>query len=252
MSSQAKIFGIGLPRSGTTSLSFAALQLGYKTCHAITMPETIERAEALFDTPIWADYQELDRRYPGSKFILSWRHPEAWQRSFVRNLGPYLKMLRDPKSFVLEIDRRSYLKIFGSENDSTPEHLLACYRQHRAEAERYFASRPEDLLILPLDDMPDPWEPLCRFLGRNRPDMEFPRSNSSGMVHAWLKTLHPLMIVDPMHPHWLKWTQDNLQRGVKPEEIVSVLMGKNLALKAISEAMGDKFPVQTPANPAKA
>lgn len=223
-------------------MSLATLELGFKTSHAIANESIYERADALFDTPVWADYPLLDTRYPGSKFILSWRDPNKWQQSFTRNLGAYLNMLRDPQANVLPADRRCYLQIFGKEHDSTPEHLIRCYLQHRKEAEHYFASRPQDLLILPLDGLADPWPPLCAFLGVPRPAMPFPRSNTSGTVSVWEKTLHPLAVAPPLPPALRIWIDEELKKGAQPEEIVDILSKKRHHIQSISEAMGSRFP----------
>ena len=81
--SKSKIFGIGLSKTGTTSLARALEILGYKTrdylgvtryssgdLSSIDLDE-IETNDAFTDTPVPSFYRELDSRYPGSKFILT-------------------------------------------------------------------------------------------------------------------------------------------------------------------------------------
>ena len=73
-SNQSKIFGIGLSKTGTTSLARALEILGYKTrdyigvssytrgeLSSIDLAE-IEANDAFTDTPIPSFYKELDRR----------------------------------------------------------------------------------------------------------------------------------------------------------------------------------------------
>lgn len=237
-----KIFGIGLSRTGTTSLSFAMLELGFKTCHVFHKPASLARGEAFFDTPIWADYPILDQRFPGSKFILSWRDPEKWYSSFSKNLVHYLKLLRGPdRKRYSPQDQRCYIQIYGMADRVDKEHLLSCYYHHREQAERYFCDRPQDLLILELDEEKNPWKPLCAFLNQTAPNTPFPYVNPSGVINAWGSIVHPCKIVDDLPPTWLEWTQKNLKDGVPPQEIYRALRKKSFDRQAIYHAMGSYF-----------
>jgi O-antigen biosynthesis protein len=183
-----KVFGIGLPRTGTTSLAAATLQLGFRTGHTCFREAIFDGGQAFFNTPVYADYPLLDVRYPGSKFILTWRTPERWCDSFCDNLLPYLRVLRNsnPGSHprLSELDRRCFIQVFGAEDITSRELLIARYWQHRRDAEAYFARRPDDLLVLAIDEPGDVMDRLCRFLGRPRPDWALPHLNSAG-IHAW-------------------------------------------------------------------
>jgi GT2 family glycosyltransferase len=159
---RGKIFGIGLPRTGTTSVAAALIELGLKTCHACFDDALFERGDAFFDTPVHVDYPGLDRRYPGSKFLLTWREPRAWFASFTRSLGPYFQRLRTEERLSEEerIDRRCYVEVFGA-NEPDEEPFVARYREHRSRVEAYFRDRPDDLLVFDLTDPGDPWDRLC-------------------------------------------------------------------------------------------
>ena len=88
-----KIFGLGLSKTGTTSLAHALDILGYKVrdCLGITIYRkgqisSIDRTalknyDALTDTPIPSFYRELDIEFPNSKFILTVRELDAWLNS---------------------------------------------------------------------------------------------------------------------------------------------------------------------------
>ena len=88
-----KVFGIGLSKTGTTSLARALEILGYnvKDCLGITkyskgdissINETaLDTYDALTDTPIPNFYRELDKKYPNSKFILTVRDMDGWLNS---------------------------------------------------------------------------------------------------------------------------------------------------------------------------
>ena len=187
---KVRIFGVGLPRTGTTSVAMAMLELGLKTCHACFDDALFDRGDAFFDTPVYVDYQRLDRRYPGARFILTWREPHAWYASFVRSLGGYYQRLRTAVNLAPDnlVDRRCYLQAFGS-GDLSESTLVARYHEHQRRIMAYFGDRPSDLLVLDLAAQCDPWEPLCRFLGLPRPSSLFPRLNT-GAVDYWKQVIH--------------------------------------------------------------
>lgn len=180
-----KVFGIGLPRTGTTSVAAAMMELGFRTCHACFDDALFDLGDAFFDTPVYVDYPRLDQRYPGSKYILTWREPHAWFASFTRNLGPYFQRLRTEEFLTAEaqVDRRCYIEAFGA-NTPDEESFVARYWEHRRQVEDYFRDRPDDLLVFDLNERGDPWGPLCKFLGLPRPVIPFPHMNARN-VDFW-------------------------------------------------------------------
>ena len=64
-----KLFIIGLPRTGTTSISVALLDYGFKVAHTAYTKRAFELADVISDAPCFADYQELDNIFPHSKFV---------------------------------------------------------------------------------------------------------------------------------------------------------------------------------------
>jgi len=56
----SKIFIIGLPRTGTTSICNSFLQLGYKTAHTAYTQQAIITADVIADTPVFSEYALLD------------------------------------------------------------------------------------------------------------------------------------------------------------------------------------------------
>ena len=64
-----RIFIIGLPRTGTTSVCHAFLQLGFSCAHTAYTKQCFNQAQVIADTPIFNDYEYLDSLYPGAKFI---------------------------------------------------------------------------------------------------------------------------------------------------------------------------------------
>jgi hypothetical protein len=175
-----KIFGIGLNKTGTSSLHQALGLLGYRSLHwgGLESHERVLRAiderkpmlqhldpepDAVSDVIAVIYYFYLaDLQYPGSKFILTLRDLEEWLDSRRRH-----------------VERNQQLKEAGQYDGS----FLAVdfdlwaeeYRRHEAVVRTYFADRPADLLAFrPADG---DWEPLCTFLGQAVPELPFPWAN---------------------------------------------------------------------------
>jgi hypothetical protein len=110
-------------------------------------------------------YQELDKRIPGCKFILTVRDEEAWYRSVSRHIGA----LRNP-SHEWIYGRGKGLPMEDREN------TLRVYRKHNQEVTDYFRDRPGDLLTVDFTEGGG-WEELCGFLGKEVPDLPFPHAN---------------------------------------------------------------------------
>lgn len=184
-----RIFGIGLHKTGTTSLHKALKQLGYDSWHwtsahaakaiwremkQASRSATLERWYALCDLPIPLLYKDLDLAYPGSKFVLTVRGEDEWLRSVERHFDPATNRFRagwndDP--FSHQVHRRLY-----GRTDFDRETMLARYRRHNAEVKEYFAARRGDLLVMTPSEG---WESLCRFLSRELPSISYPHENGS-------------------------------------------------------------------------
>lgn len=177
-----KIFGIGLSRTGTHSLTEALIILGYKATH---YPKIISYAngyshvdyqklneyDALTDTPISNIYKELDVRYSGSKFILTVREENKWLRSCARYFGKSLilnfrKKLLNPSRYRLRHD------IYGTIRFEK-KRFKEIYTRHLQDVLNYFKGREKDLLVLDICGG-EGWEKLCPFLNKPIPHIDFP------------------------------------------------------------------------------
>jgi hypothetical protein len=176
-----KIFGIGLSKTGTTSLNSALEILGYSAKHYPTTPEEIESHDAATDATIARAYRELDLQYPGSKFILTVRDVEKWLQSCRLHFA-----VENPSGSFRDQLIQDLYGCRAFEETS----FRAAYARHLREAQAYFAGREGDLLILdPSDASIDPWEPLCGFLGVPVPSEPFPHQNKSP-TGGKLRVLH--------------------------------------------------------------
>lgn len=183
-----KIFGIGLSRTGTRSLTAALHAIGFDTIHYPADSGTLEAlTSGRFDFPILAEYDgitditvapyfaQLDRRYPGSKFILTVRDKEPWLRSARYHWTG--RSAFDPSD---DPERRTYMEVRRLLRAATygcyefdEERFSWVYDQHVRNVRSYFAGRAADLLELDVC-AGDGWEPLCEFLGREVPNQPFP------------------------------------------------------------------------------
>jgi hypothetical protein len=194
--STGRIFGIGLTRTATSSLTEALNVLGFWSLHypedEVTRAEItsflaaggdrlrlsiLDTVDALTDTPICATFEALDAAYPGSKFILSTRDKPSWLDSCERFwrtwMGPALLDDQNPNApYVKAIHERVY---GGADFDRA--RLSHAYDEHDARVRRHFRDRPGDLLVIDICGG-ESWQPLCEFLAAPLPDSAFPWSNS--------------------------------------------------------------------------
>jgi hypothetical protein len=178
----AHVWGIGLTRTGTTTLNAALEILGWKSIHWPTTHDLLYGdLPAATDECVSAVYKYLDFRFPGSKFILTERDEEDWVRSTAKHrhdvLTPeYLHRLQFGRDASNE---RRYTEVVFTQMalygtlpfDETK--FRHGYRAYHADVAQYFADRPQDLLRLRICDG-DGWEKLAPFLGHEVPSVPFP------------------------------------------------------------------------------
>lgn len=186
-----RIFGIGMHKTATTSLHHALEILGIDSAHWMSAhwaksiweemntwgrSITLERHYALCDLPITMLYKELDKAYPGSKFILTVREETGWLETVRKHWDPEHNPFRsawnhDPFSHKCH-------RILYGRRDFDAQTMLERYRQHNREVLEYFTNRPDDLLVMDMDQGAG-WNQLCRFLNKPKPNQKYPRSFSA-------------------------------------------------------------------------
>lgn len=219
MEERPKVFGIGMFKTGTTSLGAALQCLGYRTFNgpwraptlcpfepwgaplSVFRPYTgnicrlVDQFDALEDYPFMFIYPLLDELYPGSKFILTTRDPAslaASEKHFWRRNG------------------------FAEKDIPSAERFIQRYESHRSAVLDYFRDRPSDLLVLWLSSGHG-WDELCSFLGHPVPDEVFPHLNPGksavlGRIANYSQRKLPVCFVqDIVHQSkkagaaWSKW-----------------------------------------------
>ena len=153
-----KIFGVGLSRTGTTSLHRALEILGYRSVHWIGDYRRLYRFEAATDTNITFAYHALDLMHPGSKFILTLRRDlSAWIESmfFMHHHLVEMRTSFDGPMALRKIFKALYFRVDGW----TVAQLTGAYNRHTDRVRHYFEERPGDLLELDITEG-DGWEKL--------------------------------------------------------------------------------------------
>ncbi|BCG64114.1 MAG: hypothetical protein methR_P1880 [Methyloprofundus sp.] len=188
-----KVFGIGLSKTGTSSLASALELLGYnvKDCLGVAQyskgdissinKDALLQYDALTDTPIPSFYQELDKEYPAAKFILTIRDMDSWLKSCKKQFNQKSADLQSEAQHALFFD------LYGT-TVFDEDKFKQGYLNFTNEVKAYFKDRPDDLLVLNVING-EGWEKLCPFLDKPTPIIPFPKSNVTRI--RWLN-IHEL------------------------------------------------------------
>jgi len=165
-----KIFCIGSPKTGTTSIYKALKILGYKTVRLFFLYTYYNKGldyylnllknssfEAFVDWPLGKEdiYKKIDEMIPNCKYILTIRkketHKKSWEHHF-KNSPVEALVLSDLYGEMEKIEKRN-------------EEII-----------NYFKHRTSRLLIINIIER-DGWKKLCNFLEKPIPNRPFPHKN---------------------------------------------------------------------------
>jgi len=182
-----KIFGLGLSKTGTSSLSEALNMMGIKSIHYPFDNNTynelrsgnynlsiLREYQSIVDIPVAPYYAQLDKAFPNSKFILTVRDMKSWLRSIDKHwelMMQWWDNYPDFKKFHEFIGAVVYGSIHFNK-----DRFEYVYRLHERNIKEYFKDRSQDLLILDICGG-EGWEPLGEFLSIEVPDAPFPHAN---------------------------------------------------------------------------
>ena len=148
MSDNPKIFGIGLSKSGSHSLSAFLNSLGFWCVHN---PNTNLMSKGNFvsalgsriaavDTSVSAYFKQLDKAFPHSAFILTCRKDEdAWEKSCVNHFSDSSRKKIEGKQNVRKI-------LFGNRT------FKESFRHHHSTVLEYFGTKSKRLLVIDVTD----------------------------------------------------------------------------------------------------
>lgn len=172
-----KIFGIGLSKTGTTSLTHAFHILGYRFLHEPIEKRLFNLSHATLgacDVPVAIHYKKLDKHYPNSKFIYTIRDKDSWLISIESHYK------RRPPELIKEFQRENRIALFGRLTFN--EQVFSdVYDSHDYHVRKYFEHR-DDLMILNICGG-DGWNKLLPFMQiDNQMLIPFPHSNKASII----------------------------------------------------------------------
>ncbi|HEU0222710.1 MAG TPA: sulfotransferase [Paracoccaceae bacterium] len=207
---EPKTFGIGLPKTGLTSMLIFARNLGFEArgrdrrgYGLLRQGRYGEILDLYTEAEFWCDvptplmYKLAFERFPGARFVLTVRRDaRTWYESLCRH-NRFAHPLKNKHRWIFG---RYYPHGFAEEH-------MAYYERHNREAEAWLRARgaADRLLILQVDT-PGAAQAFARFLGRETDATEFPRENVSAKRRLkdgsdWLKTRYN-DLVQPVYARW--------------------------------------------------
>lgn len=195
-----EIIGPGFGRTGTTSLKVALEHLGFGPAHHMfevrdhpeQLPawDAVSRGErpnwdAIFrgyraqvDWPGARYWRELADLYPDARVILTVRDPDEWFNSIEATILPFIAGRgtydSDDVNGVADMAHRLIVAGVFDERMTDRAYAISMFNANIAAVQ---AAIPASRLLT--FDVAEGWQPLCRFLGCEVPQISFPRLNST-------------------------------------------------------------------------
>ncbi|KAJ6523392.1 hypothetical protein DFH09DRAFT_198369 [Mycena vulgaris] len=211
-----KVLVLGYPRTGTASMREALQILGYSDVHHMNSifsnpPEAdmwteaingrffgqgkpygrtewdqlLGRCQAVTDTPAAMFAEDLISAYPDAQVILGVRDVDEWWKSFAGSIGTVVKSRRYHLAAYLDPHGLGKVARLGRLIVSV---IIGPVATEEAAKTRYIEYYSKVRSIVPKErllehEVKEGWTPLCAFLGKEVPDVEFPRTNDRKMLH---------------------------------------------------------------------
>lgn len=152
-----RIFGIGLSRTGTTSLTHALIHLGINMIHYPSKQQLFDpNVKAVSDIPVVRYFKELDIKFPNSKFIYTTRDKDSWLISTEKHFNKY------KPSRIRDWFKENRKEVYGCLNFNKKLYTQA-FNNHSEAVQEYFKDRDDDLLIFNIC-AGDDWNKILPFL----------------------------------------------------------------------------------------
>jgi hypothetical protein len=232
-SKQVKILGVGLSKTGTSSLNHALGILGFNSIHH--EPERMrdiitgknmsanfrvyDDVDAVTDLPAAYFYKELIAAYPKCKCILTIRDEDKWWISIEKHFNQ-----RNPIETEAEDPLNWHTRRYAYGSATAKEHL---YRQHfRDHNQSVQSTIPQERLLLMNITAGDGWDKLCPFLNCELPAVRFPciHADHSVAVKKATATIRSLIRKDSA---FVLVDHGVIKRSNFPDYEVKALMDRN-------------------------
>lgn len=168
-----KMIGIGLPKTGTVSLSVALTNNNVPTVHfgssecdevrqkmyrGIYKFDVLEKYEGLVNG-FEVIFPQVDKEYPNSKFIYTTRSKDGWMNAVEEH---WEGMMGNAASKPMEVYH--HLITFGTFLFNK-DRFSFVYDMHTSMVEHYFKDRQDDVLTIDITKDKDFVSKSCAFLG---------------------------------------------------------------------------------------
>ncbi|WP_452227717.1 sulfotransferase family protein [Lacinutrix sp. MEBiC02404] len=199
-----KIFCIGFPKTGTTSLEEALSLLGFKVCkghfnnnhtnYLISLfvnnefdeiDKIIDYYDAFTDLPFGGTdfYKYLAKKYPTAKFIHTQRDADSWHNSLIKmitkfdsNYSTAMQTFHEKGRYGVIYYLIEVVKVDTLENSKAK--ILNYYIKINEELNSFFVKNDSAYLSMDLVEN-EGWEVLCPFLNISIPNRSFPHANKA-------------------------------------------------------------------------
>lgn len=195
-----KLFGIGLSKTGTTTLATALTGLDISTIHwrnpltrTLISDSDLTKFDGFTDITVAERFEELYSRFPNSKFVYTTRPLESWLASmdehWRRKHGT--SDFRTIKRTMQEGDVYWYGSRFRALNNALyfrHESFAEAYCAHDRRVRRFFEDKPKSRFLEFDVFAGHGWEKLCPFLGLPVPKIPFPWKNNASNLRPARRT----------------------------------------------------------------
>ena len=186
--SAEKVFGIGLSRTGTSSLTDALSRLGYHAIHwfnphSLTLISQSDFClfDAFADIPASCQFEFLYHSFPNARFVYTTRPIPSWETSITHHYE-----MTHGISSPAELRAPRLAHRFDFAAGRVESNLYSrfptwseAYRSFDLRVNRFFEDKPTSKLLKLGICSGEGWEKLCPFLEKPIPPDAFPNSNPS-------------------------------------------------------------------------
>jgi hypothetical protein len=174
------------PNCNSDSLAF---RQAYLNKDELDLDKLYEGYDACADFIAVAFYKEMLVKYPDSKVILTERPADSWFKSVKNTIfitGPVLTRA-DPSHPRYEFGRLIDTLVLDGllkhpETFDDEQLFIKKYLDHNAEVKRLVP--PERLYVMQLGEG---WEGICKFLGKEVPDVPYPHINDTASFQNYIE-----------------------------------------------------------------
>ena len=173
---QNKIFGIGLPKTATISLSQLMSALGFHSRHFIEKHicqtfeiflELCEPYDFIIDVPVSIWYQRIPEQSKNCKFINTYRSLDSWLFSCQTHFAKSSTDLGWRK------------ELFNGHTKYDEKAFIETYHNHRKNVEKFSLTNPTLQLNICEHPSEENINKLCNFLGISVPEnIKMPHANA--------------------------------------------------------------------------